>query len=235
VEQGTLHEEITESALKADGGFWEIYRASFPATEREEPEVILRSIRLGSGLALRSVHQGRTVAIATAQVLTGAPAFFAVYLAVEPSARGTGAGGALFDHLFDAGCRRVPGALGMVWEVERVEDATGDSDATLRRRRIRFFEGHGGHRLPGHYVQPALDGKNTVPMHLFFRGTKHAPPVDGAAVERLARSIYLDKYRAVNGISFQHLDDLLAGRRPAAAPFEAGKPAALGQRPDHGS
>ena len=155
--------------------------------------------------------------MATTHLLLDIPAVFLVYLAVDPSVRGAGVGGELFEFIHQL--RVLPGSLGLVWEAERVADAEGEGDRRARQRRLRFFEAHGGAVVSEDYRQPALDGIAPVPMNILFRPHGLDLDCDAAFVRALVRSIYFEKYGALNGVSRLHLEDLLAGARRPRAPF----------------
>lgn len=214
------HERLDETALERDGRFWEIYAQTFATSEKEPREIIVESVRRKTGVAFRSVLDGRTVAIATAHVLREIPALFLVYLAVDPKLRSRGAGGSLLDHLHQNAAALAPGCLGMVWETGRAEDAGSDQARALRERRLGFFRRHGASVVSGSYRQPALDGVAPVPMNLLFRPAAPGQRMEPAFVQALVRTIYAEKYQELNGVSREHLEDLLAG---AATPRPAWK------------
>lgn len=205
--------------LAVDREFASIYEASFPPAEREPLDVIVRSLRDGGGFALRQVSDARTTALATAQLLPGVPAVFLVYIAVRADLRSTGAGGALLEALVLESRLRLPSLLGLVWEVDRVGDATEESEKRRRQRRIEFFHRHGGFAISDEYLQPAVNGRHIVPMHLFFRPTVSSLPAPSELVSRLTQGIYLEKYAKVNGMNREHLEDLLQRRLPPRPAF----------------
>jgi len=152
------HEQLDGAVLTRDGRFWELYEHSFPPAEKEPRDVIEKSVRLGCGLAFRSVLRGETVAMATAHILREVPALFLVYLAVDARRKGRGTGGGLLEFLHAQGCRTIPGGLGTVWEAERARDAATEPGKRIRERRLAFFHRHGGVLLTDAYRQPALAG-----------------------------------------------------------------------------
>jgi GNAT superfamily N-acetyltransferase len=157
--------------------------------------------------------------MASVQFLRAVPMGFLVYLAVAPGLKGHGIGGELLEWLRAKAERERPDLLGLVWEVDRVEDAHDEDDRNQRARRIRFFERHGGRIAAEPYLQPAVDGQRIVPMHLvqlLFR-----EPCPAGLAGEAARAIYREKYGVLNGISELHLEDLLEGRRPPRAAFPA--------------
>jgi GNAT superfamily N-acetyltransferase len=182
---------VDEPTLNGDGRLWGIYAESFPVSEHEPKDVIMNSVRLGSGMAFRAVQDGRTVAMATTHILRSIPAMFLVYLAVDPDLRGAGAGGRLLE--FINGSKAVHGNRGLVWETDRVEDADTDGDRSARERRLRFFQHHGGKVVCGTYHQPALDGIAPAPMNILFRAS--ADGLEPQSVRSLIHSIYFENHR----------------------------------------
>lgn len=193
------YEAVDAETLHGDGGFWSLYGAAFPASSREPAAVIVRSIEMGVGIALRARDGGRTLGLATAHVLRSPPAVFLVYLAVAPELRGRGVGASLFRELVARGTARHGRPVGMVWEIDegRAEDVGWEK---LRR----FYERLGGRVLPMPYVQPPVDGTSLIPMRLMYR-----PATEETPGEELVRAIYFEKYGAVNGIAEGTLRALL--------------------------
>jgi hypothetical protein len=138
---------------------------------------------------------------------------FIVYLAVDPELRSRHIGAALFEKLWEEGCRRYSEAglkaEGMVWEVDIPERASTGQGLEQGRRRIAFFQRLGGRLLPAPYFQPPVDGITPVPMHLMFRPAPGRAVPDLAALSALVRALYFEKYHAANGIPEAVLQDLL--------------------------
>jgi GNAT superfamily N-acetyltransferase len=213
------HELVDVAALMDDGPLWRIYETCFPIAEREPRATIRRSLERGGGLVARARLDGETVGMAACQLLAAERWVFLVYLAVAPERRGRTLGSTLFEFVWRMAETQAPGLQGMVWEIDRVADALDVAEAERRARRLRFFGERGGRLLTDQYVQPALDGRSTVPMHLAVRTSGAVGESDAELARRLTRAIYFDKYQCINGISRHHLDDLLAGRFPPAPPF----------------
>lgn len=198
--------------LADDRNWWAIYATSFPPEEREPAEVILRSVRTGAGLAFRARHGDETVAIATTHLLRRPGAAFLVYLAVESRHRVTGTGGRLLEHAWSTSAARLRergiAPIGLIWEVDLPGAGSGPADDSLRRRRISFFERHGGVRISRTYRQPPVNGSDSVPMQLMFRPASGSMP-DSDAIADLVRAMYFEKYVAVNGIAAETVETLL--------------------------
>lgn len=198
--------------LAADAALWQLYDSAFPSTEREPRSVVLKTQRRGQGAVVRARSGGKTVGLALAHMLRHPPVLFIVYLAVAPELRSRHIGAALFEKLWEEGCRRYSEtglkAEGMVWEVDIPERASGQG-LEQGRRRIAFFQRLGGRLLPAPYFQPPVDGITPVPMHLMFRPAPGRSVPDVASQPALVRSLYFEKYHAANGIPEAVLHNLL--------------------------
>jgi GNAT superfamily N-acetyltransferase len=215
---GVTLETAGPAALRDDAGFWRLYASSFPGAEREPMEVILRSIEQGPGFALRALADGRVVGLATGHVLNEPAATFLVYLAVDPAWRSRHLGRALFDAADRCGGRRLveQGRVtrGIAWEIDDPAADVDPGERHVRQGRLRFFEKLGGRILDTAYVQPPVDGHTLVPMRLMFRPAAGQDLPPDAAVEKLIRAIYFEKYHAINKIASSTLERLIA-RTPA--------------------
>jgi GNAT superfamily N-acetyltransferase len=210
--------------VEADPGFWKIFDDSFPPEEKDPRAVVLKTAEHVMGAVFCSRLEGETLALAIVQHLREVPYEFLIYLAVAPTWKGQGTGGELLEFVSQALASSDPTCLGLVWEVDRPEDADSEVEMTKRARRIRFFERHSGRRLEVPYLQPALDGQHVVPMHLMTRSFPGAPSQDAASLRQLAHALYFEKYCAVNGLSPLHLEDLLDGRIPPRPAFPGAGP-----------
>jgi GNAT superfamily N-acetyltransferase len=201
----------TVAALSADAAWWELYVAAFPPAEREPPAVILRSIDGGGGAALRARSDGRTVGLATIQLLRRPAVVFLVYLAIDDSLRGRGMGGRLLEAAWEAGRSRFLEAgtttIGMVWEVDIPRQTPAGDAGCAESRRVRFFQRHGGRLLAEPYFQPPVNGTVPVPMQLMYRPADAQTGVPSAA--DVVRAIYFEKYGPANGIPDGVLSRLL--------------------------
>jgi len=211
---GITIQAVAPAPLRADEEFWRLYQASFAPAEREPAEVIVRSIERGPGFVLRAQAEGRTIGLATGQVLDGPAATFLVYLAVDPAWRSKHLGSALFEAADRLGASRLEDRgrkpTGIVWEID---DPAADVDATevaTRRKRLRFFENLGGTTLAVPYLQPPVDGTTEVPMLLMFRPCQERQSPDRDEISALIRAIYYEKYRAINEIPLTTIDRMAA-------------------------
>jgi hypothetical protein len=195
----TTFEALTPEMLEEDAAFWEIYDYSFPPEEREPREVIVRSLGVG-GVAVRAVHDGRTVGLATTQRLVGPDAVFLVYLGLDRAFRGSGLGATLAEATYVLSA--TPTSLGMVWEVDDPDMLVSPEELVVRQRRVRFFSRLGGRIMDTPYRQPPVDGVRSVQMRLMWRGAGDLPA-------GVVTAIYFQKYGAVNGIPAPILEELL--------------------------
>lgn len=207
-------ENVSAEELRVDDDWWRLYEDSFPAIEREPPNVILDSIVRGVGMASRARRNGVTFGLTTTHILKKPPSVFLVYLAVARSQRGLGTGGELFRNAWESGAAQLSAQnlkpVGYVWEVDPPEiDA---ADAEVRRRRVAFFQRQGGRLLARPYFQPPVNGTTAVPMSLMFSPAEGGGSPTSELVEDLVRAIYFEKYGAVNGVYKPLLEDLLSWR-----------------------
>jgi GNAT superfamily N-acetyltransferase len=199
-------ETVSTSDLASDSAWWKIYRDSFPAEERDPQEIITRAIDLGVALASRMSFQGSTIGIAYAHFLTRPRVIFLVYLAIAPAQRRHGFGARLFEFAWtsalDHQTRHAHPPRGMIWEV--------DLPVPPPDPRIRFFERQGGVLTTQPYIQPPINGP-AVPMVLMTR-----PPMPD--IRPIIKSMYLEKYGALNGVPHPILRKLLDSISSPVAP-----------------
>lgn len=207
-------DSLSADELLADEDWWRIYDDSFPASERESRDVIVKSIAQGVGIALRARCGGMTIGLATTHILMDPPAVFLVYLAVARRQRSQGTGGELMNRAWELGkahlLARGVKPLGCVWEVDSPETHAADAEARLRR--ISFFQRHGGQLLNRRYMQPPVNGTTAIPMSLMFMPASKGQPLASELVEGLVRAMYFEKYGAINEIDKEVLHGLLDWR-----------------------
>ncbi|MBF5043041.1 GNAT family N-acetyltransferase [Aggregicoccus sp. 17bor-14] len=204
---------LSPDELAQDAALWTLYAQAFPASEREPPEVILRSLRLGVGRALAAREGGVTQGLAVLHLLQDPDVVFLVYLALAPGVRGQGRGGALLEAAWREGAAALAAqgrvARGLVWEVDPPETAPDAAERAVRERRLRFFTRAGAQPLPTAYLQPPLAaGAGPLPMRLLYRAAT-AHPVESFEPEALVRAMYAQKYGAVNRLPAALLEGLL--------------------------
>ncbi len=136
--------------------FCEIYEESFPRWERDETADVVASIADGTRQCFVARVDGGLSGLAVVFVLRGPSVAFLEYLAVAEEQRNAGVGGALLDYLL--GAVALGGIRGIVFEVERPEDAVG-AERVLRERRIAFYRRHGASHVDGatSYRAPNLE------------------------------------------------------------------------------
>lgn len=202
--------------LREDQAFWSLYEEAFPFHEREPPEVILRALAEGVGVAVRARQKGESIALASMHLLRDPACVFLVYLAIAPPLQSQGLGQRLLQYVWQIGKQRCADfdapAKGMIWEVDPPALATSDQERLKRERRIAFFTRQGGVILPCAYVQPPLHGDKPVNMLLMHRPAEGTSTPDVEQTTMLVRSMYLEKYGGVNGIETAVLQELLAAR-----------------------
>lgn len=195
---------LSAGELSADPAWWEIYEKSFPPAEREHAEVIVSSIKSGTGMAFGAWTGKDLTGISSIHLLKKPAVVFMVYISVAPGYRGQGIGTSFLNHVFEEGQRRMEACgltpAGMVWEVERPEDVFEETEKNCRIKRMNFFKRNQAVLLPAAYVQPPVDGVTPVPMHLMFRPSVSCED-QGQFTRDLIKAIYFEKYGAVNGIS----------------------------------
>ena len=207
-------DSLSADELLADEDWWRIYVDSFPASERESRNVIVKSITQGVGIALRARREEKTIGLATTHILMDPPAVFLVYLAVAGRERSRGTGGELMKRAWELGTAHLLARglrpLGCVWEVDPPETQAADAEARLRR--IAFFQRHGGQLLNCRYMQPPVNGTTAIPMTLMFMPASEGAPLTSEVVEGLVRAMYFEKYGKINEIAEEVLHGLLDWR-----------------------
>jgi GNAT superfamily N-acetyltransferase len=170
--------------------FVRIYEASFPASERTEPESLLASIEAGERLCLVAEHASEVAGLAVLLPMLAGEVHFLEYLAVDPSRRSLGIGARLLHRL-----AALPRA-GVVFEVEPVEGADGD-EGELRRRRVAFYERHGAVRVAcaPDYRAPRLDEDGDLPFTLMWLpAAGRSAELGGDLLRAAVREILLSSY-----------------------------------------
>lgn len=201
------------SRLQRDSAWWKIYNTNFPDNERESSEVILRMLKRKRGVVIRAQVKNRTVGLATIHLLKNTPAVFLGYLAVEDNMRKHHVGTMLFEYAWEIGASLLYelglAPLGYIWEVE-IPSMTKGSKKLICNERIRFYRHRGAIILKQKYILPPLKNHGkSMPMFLMFRGIAGNNFLGSKDVKKLIRSIYIEKYHAMNLVSRETLRPLM--------------------------
>ena len=123
-----------------------IYEEGFPPHQRAD-FAELSDGRQSGEIALALVRGGQPSGFAMLRPLGGTGWVFLRYFVVDRHQRGQGLGGVLWDLL--AARVRAAGFTLLVFDVEDpAEPSHGPGEASIRSRRIRFYERHGARLLP---------------------------------------------------------------------------------------
>lgn len=178
-----LHDDLLLPWLK-------LYETTFPPAERLLVASLLGMLkepaRAGGNRMLAMVEaDGSFVGLALYELLAEASAAALWYLAVTPERRGQGLGGDFY--------REIVHRLGdlpvraLLYEVEMPAQAEAPR---LARRRIRFYQRHGGKLLRGiHYMQSVGSHQPPIPMHLMVHPL-HPPQMAPAEAFDLAARVF---------------------------------------------
>ncbi|MEM3671495.1 MAG: GNAT family N-acetyltransferase [Thermoprotei archaeon] len=185
-----------------------LYVASFPENEREDPSFLQRSLdplslsspgKIGTAHLLVIEREGWPFGFAFCSFLPTAQMGFHAYIALAPTERGKGFGRRL---LVCAEERMRLDALflglpyrGSICEVERIEDAKDETDRRTRIRRVHFYERLGSRVISTTYTQPALSpDKDPVPMYLMWREAE-----GGLSRQEIIQKFYSEVYGLPEG------------------------------------
>lgn len=168
--------------------FVELYETAFPITERDPAAQVLRDLDDRRRTLLVARSDGELVGFLVYLVLKRVSLAFVEYLAVLEALRGQGVGSALLEELRHRLSSHAPPVSGSLFEIDRVEDATGD-ERRRRARRHHFFERAGAVVVEGlpRIEVPNLAGPGAIGLTLMWLPTAPAlpPPVD----ERLREAV----------------------------------------------
>lgn len=178
--------------------FAAIYEASFPPSERDETSDLVASIDAGERLCYLAARDGTVVGIAVAFALDGGSIAFLEYLAVDPSERNAGVGGAILDHLRARLGPEVGATVGMVWEVEPPLEVEG-AERALRERRIEFYKRHSASvvECAPRYRAPNLESDDEVMNYTLMwvpLAVDAAPTLTGDLLHRCVTAILTQSY-----------------------------------------
>jgi GNAT superfamily N-acetyltransferase len=176
--------------------FCQIYEASFPAGERNDTAGLLSKVLAGTRDCCLAVDDGQLLGFAVVLPLAGYPVAFLEYLAVAPEARNAGIGSRILIRMRQGLADTVKSNIeGVLFEVDRPEDADG-SQRELRRRRIAFYQRHGAvivHDATEYRAPVPVGG--TLPYFLMWLAVAQgAPPPAGAYLKDCVTAIYDQSY-----------------------------------------
>lgn len=201
---------MTKNDLKNDIAWWHIYFHSFPAKERDKKNQIIWALemnlaKIGCYYSKQHLTQGIVVLYHMQQY----PFVFLNYFALEPALRGKGIGSAWMKHIIKKAEEKYPkDYLGLVLEVEDPAFSKNSTEYELKYKRLQFYERLGGNYFNAHYIQPPIDGKNSLPMHLMYFSNKHHSDMH-LYEKKIIETIYFEKYHVVNQIDRTLLETLL--------------------------
>lgn len=203
----------TPEALQADAAWWAIYPSTTTYADREQPEVLFRSMTEGTGIAVCAKDGEKTVGMAFVHLLQHPAAVFLGVVAVGVPESGYHLSGMLLEYAWQAGAAamRANGKepMGYVWEAELASLGTTDAARREREQLMHFYERHGAVGLAHPYLLPALRGSGNTPMELMFRPLSDAPLPTVEESEALVRGIYFEKYGPLNEIATAALEALI--------------------------
>jgi GNAT superfamily N-acetyltransferase len=183
--------------------FCEIYEASFLPEERDDTAVVLAGVLGGGRDCYLAVAGGQVLGLAVVLPLAEYPVAFLEYLAVAPEARNAGIGGSILTRLReDLAEAAQPGTDGIIFEVDRPEDADGSGERELRRRRIAFYRRHGAVMVDGalDYRAPVPVGDGTLAYFLLWLPVApETPPPTGADLKGCVTAMFTQSYELGEG------------------------------------
>ncbi len=203
----------TFESLEKDTEWWDLYEKTFPDTERAKRDLALDTVKHHMTRALCAKENGKTVGLATVQLLESFPAVYLMLLAVNPHERHKHIGTMLFEYAWQYGVEEFAKMglkpKGFVWEVEKPERASSEKERQERQDRIDFYKHKGAEILPCAYLMPPIDGIHALPLHIMHR------PAPGISFtkkdcDNLIKCLYKENYAAANHVPEAMLNALLA-------------------------
>ncbi len=144
-----------------------IAEESFPPEERDPCQVLIRSIQKGRSILYTASEKNKIIGFTTLTPLRETGMYLMEYLAVDRNSRDMGIGGKILQFIKKdlSGTKNA----GLILEVERPDEVTGDEKA-IRQRRIGFYLRNGAKMVRDGdvYRMPNLCGKGSLPMHLMW-------------------------------------------------------------------
>ena len=182
-----------------------IWEEAFPPGERSAHDTVSR--RNSTWLWTAHSADGHLIGFATALHLPSAEAAYLEYLAVSPSARGTGTGAAMLSSIAtDLQAERS--VRGIVLEVEDPLRTPGRDP--LLARRVAFYERWGARpvtSLDNYFMPDLANPGGLVPMTLLWRGIRDNSTLTPVGVVRVLTDLYHGYY--AHAASEDHLNDML--------------------------
>lgn len=210
---------LTPQELSRDTEWWDIYQNSFPVIEQDSKQQLLHALEKGAAIIGAYKQQGNTLGMVVFYPIhthQAPPFIFLNYFAIAKQARSHGLGGRLLSLVIEytkaIACPNGARYTALVWEIEDPQDATHDTERQLRQRRLEFYQREGAQLFNSHFIQPPIDGENTVNMRLMYCLLENYQihPHEKSITE----AIYFAKYRPINNISpeilYQLLDHIFA-------------------------
>jgi ribosomal protein S18 acetylase RimI-like enzyme len=145
--------------------FAAIYEASFPPEERDDTQSQLTKLYREAKDCYLAVNGEYLLGLALVSHFTDFPAAYLEYLAVDPAARSAGTGSRILDYVrHDLANGGRPDVKGIIFEVERPEDAKDNAERELRERRIGFYQRAGAVLVDGasNYHAPSAIGDDML-------------------------------------------------------------------------
>jgi hypothetical protein len=199
--------------LSLDTAWWQIYEDSFPLSERDSKDNILKAVEKKLAIVGSYQLKNHTVAIVVFYCLqTSILSFvFLNYIAIGHSGRNRGLGGKLFSSLLlhiekmnELGTHKYQA---VVWEIEDPDMAVNNAEKQFRERRLNFYRRLGGKYFKHIFMQPPIDGSTILSMRLMYYSPDQIDIPDFESV--MIEAIYFQKYHVVNGVDKKILNDLL--------------------------
>lgn len=205
---------LNRDELILDKHWWQIYEDSFPLSERDSKEKILKAVENNLAMAGCYQLQDLTVAIVVFYCLDAPDLSFIFlnYIAIGRAGRNQGLGARLFQSLISQikiiNAAKTRPYQAIIWEVEDPDDVNTDAELQLRQRRLKFYERLGGKYFKYLFMQPPIDGVTILPMRLMYCLLNQLDITEFELA--IINAIYFQKYYVVNHIDKSILNKLLA-------------------------
>jgi ribosomal protein S18 acetylase RimI-like enzyme len=178
--------------------FTAIYEASFPPEERDDTESQLTKLRSGRKDCYLAVDGEDLLGFALVSHFTDFPAGYLEYLAVDPAGRNAGIGSRILDYLrLDLADGGRPSVGGIIFEVERPQDAKDHAERELRERRIGFYQRAGAVLVEGagnYHAPSAVADEMLYFLLMWLPVIPGAPPPAGERLRAGVAAILAEGY-----------------------------------------